>query len=264
VVPALNLVGLGLRLGHLTREVEAALDRCQHVYYLHGEPEMVKFLSERGAPLTSLSTFYATGTSRLETYYRIAARVVSHAAEEPPVAVALYGHPTVFSTLSSMLIAGARRFAVTTAVYPGISSIDVILADLGLDPGQVALQVHEATELLVYNRSLDPSSALLIFQASQLETHIHTTRPSTARRLEQLAQRLAATYGPSHVVTVLESQGSRTGSHWRGRLTDLASAAPAFGPMVTLYVAPRARPPVRDAVILKELDSPTKLDTLVQ
>jgi tetrapyrrole methylase family protein/MazG family protein len=264
VDPALNLVGLGLRLGHMTREVEAVLDRCRHVYYLHDEPETVRFLTNRRPSPTSLSSFYATGTSRLETYYRISARVISHAAQDPPVGVALYGHPTIFSTLTSMLLAGARRFAVSAAVYPGISSIDAIVAELGLDPGRVALQVHEATELLVYDRSLDPSSALLIFQASQLETRIHSTMPNSPTRLEQLVDRLSATHGPSHVVTVLEVQGTRTGRHWSGPLNGLAAAAPTFGAMVTLYVPPRARPLVRDATMLEQLDDPTKLSDLVQ
>jgi len=248
----------------MTREVEAVLDGCRHVYYLHDEPETVRFLAYHGAPLTSLSSFYATGTSRLETYYRMAARVVSHAAQDPPVVVALYGHPTIFSTLTSMLLAGARQFAVTTAVYPGISSIDAIIAELGLDPGPVALQVHEATELLVYDRALDPSAALLIFQASQLETRLHSTRPSSPRRLEQLVNRLAATHGLSHVVTVLEVQGNRTSQHWTGPLNELAAAAPTFGAMVTLYVPPRTQPLVRDAAILEQLDDPTKLSDLVQ
>jgi tetrapyrrole methylase family protein/MazG family protein len=257
------MVGLGLRLGHVTREVETVLGGCGHVYYLHSDPEVVRFLEGCSPSLTDLSTFYLAGTSRLETYYSIAARVISHASQCPPVGVALYGHPTVFSTLSGMLIAGSRQFGVDTAVYPGISSIDAILAEFGLDPGQVALQVHEATELLIFDRPLDPHSGLLIFQAGQLETRIHTTEPSSPERLRQLVDRLTATYGPSHEVTAMEARGVGTGWTWRGSLAKLASAAPEFGLMFTIYIPPAARPPIRDAAVLGALDDVAQLDRLV-
>jgi hypothetical protein len=264
LVRSLNLAGLGLRLGHVTREVEAVLARCGHVYYLHSDPETVSFLNDCSPSSTDLSTFYLTGMSRLETYYGIAARVIFHASRSPPVGVAIYGHPTVFSTLSSMLIAGSRQFGVDIAIYPGVSSIDVILSDFGLDPGQVALQVHEATELLIFDRPLDPHSGLLILQAGQLETRIHTTEPSSPERLHQLVDRLTATYGPSHEVTSMEVQGARVGWTWQGILADLASAAPSFGAMFTIYVPPTSRPPIRDAAVLRDLDDIAQLNRLVQ
>lgn len=224
----------------------------------------MRFLHDRSPSPTDLSSFYLNGTSRLETYYRIAARVVFHASRSPPIGVAVYGHPTIFSTLSSMLIAGSRQFGVDMAIYPGVSSIDAIMSDIGLDPGKVALQVHEATELLIFDRPLDPHSGLLIFQAGQLETWIHTTEPSSPERLKQLVDRLTATYGRSHEVTAMEVRAAGAGWTWRGTLADLASAAPSFGAMFTIYVPPTSPPPLRDAAVLHDLGDVAQLDRLVQ
>jgi tetrapyrrole methylase family protein / MazG family protein len=248
----------------VTREVESVLARCGHIYYLHGDPETVKLLNDLAASPTDLSTFYRVGTSRLETYYRIAARLIRHASREPSVGVALYGHPTIFSTLSSMIIAGTQQFGVDMATYPGVSSIDAILSEFGLDPGQIALQLHEATELLVFDRKLDPYSGLLIFQAGQLETRIHTANPSSTGRLHQLVDRLTEVYAASHEVTVTEVSGARPGWTWHGALVDLASAAPSFGATFTIYVPPSSRPPVRDVATLGALDDVAHLDRLVQ
>lgn len=264
LIRPLNLVGLGLRLGHVTREAETVLAQCEHVYFLHGDPDIARFLSERCPSQTDLAECYRVGTSRLETYYGIASRVILHASRSPPIAVALYGHPTVLSTLSTMLIVGGRRFGVDMAIYPGISATDVILSDLGLDPGKVALQIHEATELLVFARRLDPYSGLLIFQVGQLETRLHTTGPSSPERLVQLAERLAITYGRSHELIAVEIHASGTKSIWRGALADLASVAPTLGAMTTIYVPPVSAPPIRDPKVLHALDDVTRLDRLVQ
>jgi tetrapyrrole methylase family protein / MazG family protein len=260
----LNLVGLGLRVGHMTREVEDVLAHCSHVYYLHGDPETVKLLECRAQSLTDISTFYETGTSRLETYYRIATHLIFRASCEPPIGVALYGHPTVFSTLSSMLIAGSRRFGIGVSVFPGVSSIDAILATLGIDPGGMALQVHEATELLAFARPLDRHSGLLVFQAGQVGTRIHTPTGRSCAHLRQLARRLADTYGSGHEVTAMELEAGSPGWTWRGSIDDLPAAAESFSPHFTIYVPPSERPPVRDPAILRGLDEVPKIDLVLQ
>jgi hypothetical protein len=167
--------------------------------------EWIRTLNEEAL---DLSAYYQPGESRTVTYRVIAAKVLQAAQEAGPTALALYGHPLVLSTLSRMVLAGSEWLGLPSLVVPGISSIDAIVSDLRIDPGDVALQVQEATDLLLYRRPIDPQRGLLLFQPAQAGTWLHSDHTRHAP-LRALADYLVAFYPASHVVCLVRSASER-------------------------------------------------------
>lgn len=79
-----------------------------------------------------------------------------------------YGHPGVLATSAHRALTLARQEGYEAKMLPGVSTIDYMFADLELEPGQHGCMIHEATELLVRNRRLNPSVHNIILQASNV------------------------------------------------------------------------------------------------
>lgn len=75
-----------------------------------------------------------------------------------------YGHPGVFVAPSHRSIDIARKEGYTAKMLPGISAEDCLLADLNIDPSLPGCVTYEATDLLLRNRPLNPSSHLILYQ----------------------------------------------------------------------------------------------------
>jgi len=74
-----------------------------------------------------------------------------------------YGHLGVFVSPSHCSIDIAWREGFTAKMLPGISAEDCLLTDLDIDPVILGCLMYEATDLLVRNKSLVPSSHSIVF-----------------------------------------------------------------------------------------------------
>jgi Tetrapyrrole (Corrin/Porphyrin) Methylases len=75
-----------------------------------------------------------------------------------------YGHPGVFVSPSHRSIDLAREEGYTATMLPGISAEDCLFADLGIDPSIPGCLTYEATDMLIRNKPLVPSSHLIVYQ----------------------------------------------------------------------------------------------------
>ncbi len=75
-----------------------------------------------------------------------------------------YGHPGVFAWSPHKVIEVARSEGFSAHMEPGISAEDCLYADLGIDPGRFGCQHFEASQLLFYERRIDPTGYLILWQ----------------------------------------------------------------------------------------------------
>jgi hypothetical protein len=160
------IVGLGLSGIHqLTREAEETIRRSKHLFVTDTAEGVVDYLKTLCGKVTQLAVRRELGLHRMLIYRRMASEVVSAALEESPVCFATYGHPTMYCYPTTLIQRAAQILDLRTVVLPGISSLDTLMSDLGIDPGVDGLQVYEATDILIRHRPLQPDVGCVIYQA---------------------------------------------------------------------------------------------------
>jgi hypothetical protein len=73
--------------------------------------------------------------------------------------------PGIFAWSPHKVIEVARAEGFEAHMEPGISAEDCLYADLGIDPGRFGCQHFEASQLLLYERRIDPAGYLVLWQA---------------------------------------------------------------------------------------------------
>lgn len=200
----LTIVGVGLKLGaHVTAEAEAVLRAADDVLYLVTDPANTAWLRELNPTARSLAGRYEEGKDRAQIYAELVDDIASAVTAGRHVCFAIYGHPGVLVMASHDVTQRLRERGVEVRMQPGISAEACLLADLGYDSGQ-GLQSYEATEFLVFGKTVDLSTALVLWQIGVIGMVAHATEPDP-ERIAVLADRLSELYGPDHPCTVYEA-----------------------------------------------------------
>lgn len=204
--PDIYIVGLGIvSVRQVTREAEDAIRASNTVLYVDAGFGVNDYLRALCKNVENLLTEYREGTPRMEAYRTMAARVVDAALENPPVTFAVYGHPTFFVYPSALIRRSAELLGLGVEVLPGISTIDAVSIDLGLEVGMTGLQIHEATTMLLVKRRLDPQVPCFLLQVDALETAFYTASRSVPERFRRLQTHLLQFYPPEHVLLNVRS-----------------------------------------------------------
>jgi uncharacterized protein YabN with tetrapyrrole methylase and pyrophosphatase domain len=145
------------------------------------------------------------GKTRRDTYRRMADTMLEQVRAGKTVCAALYGHPGIFACVGHIAIADARAEGFSAEMLPGISAEDCLVADLGIDPGATGMQSMEATQFMVFERKIDPTALLVLWQpflAGELTLKRFDT---TTARLQVLVDKLARDYPLDHPVILYEA-----------------------------------------------------------
>ncbi|QCC48711.1 hypothetical protein DV707_14170 [Halobellus limi] len=225
----------------LTDEVDVALDRSDRIFLLHPHDIVAEALSDRFGAVVRLGSEYEEGRPRAETYDSIVDRVVSAAADaDSPVALATYGHPTVGVTPTDDIVRRGEAAGVDVDVRPGISSLDAMYVDLGLNPFETGLQMFEVNDLLLRELPLTPSVPAFLFQVGTVGSRLYTARPNAPERFTRLRRYLERFYPPTHEVSLVRAATLpfESGDVQTFELSAFESMAAEVHPSHTLYVPP--------------------------
>lgn len=262
------VVGLGMRLEHLTPETEVAARSSRRVFYVSHIPGIRAVLESWCPDVTDLAAeFYRERKDRFESYKRMAARVLEAALETTPVMLALYGHPLILSHPTTLTLRNAPRLGLRVKVLPAVSSMDCLFADLRIDPLASGIQMHEATELLLYRRPLLPDMAALVWQVGLLETRLQTVnKQSRPERLLRFRDHLLRFYPPQHVVYSVATsvEPSSPAEIHRFPIADIPEHGPLLHPGTSLYIPPASVGTIIDQELLRSLTSESHLGMIVR
>jgi precorrin-6B methylase 1 len=194
------------------------------------------------------------GKNRGDTYRRMADTILDQVRAGKTVCAAFYGHPGIFACISHIAIKDARAEGYSAEMLPGISAEDCLVADLGMDPGRTGMQSMETTQFMIYQRRIDPTALLILWQPS-LAGELSLKRfDTTQARLQVLVDKLARDYPLDHEVILYEAATNpleRTRMD-KIRLRDLPSATLQ---QITTLVIPPARALERDQFIVDQLNA---------
>ena len=259
------IVGLGIvHLEQITPEVDNAISKSKTTLFVERGHGIKAYLQSKCRNIIDLTGLYSEDGDRQETYRRMAAATIQAALDNPPVTLALYGHPLIYSYPPFLVKEMAKRLALRTKTLPGISALDCLFVDLGIDPAMNGLQMFEATELLLRDRPLFPDVPAVLWQIGALETGLFSTRPSTAERFTRFTAHLLKFYSRDHTVFAVHSSTHPLlrSEIFRFKIDEMESYAPALHAGFTLYIPPVSMRPIADQQLVQDSLDPSYLRTV--
>lgn len=162
---SLACVGLGMTLGsHLTPLARSHIEQADVVFAGLSDGVVELWLERMHPDVRSLQPYYKAGKSRMKTYREWVDLMMTEVRSGKRVCGVFYGHPGIFAWSPHKVIETARAEGFPAHMEPGISAEDCLYADLGIDPGRFGCQHFEASQLLFYQRRIDPAGYLVLWQ----------------------------------------------------------------------------------------------------
>lgn len=260
------IVGSGIvSIDQMTKEAERAISKSNEVLYVDNGVGVFEYLSNRCENVTDLlSTSYVSGEHRLKAYQNMAARVVEAALLHPPVTYLLYGHPTVFAYPPELIQKLADLLDLKVKIYPGISAMDCIFAELHFDPGANGLQIYEASDILLRHIPLLPDIPALIWQIGALETSLYSSSRSKPSRFRRFEEYLLKYYPIGHVAKAIycSSHPLAPSTITEFPIDKIHEFSEHLHSGYTLYIPRTAPRLLRDKGLAKEMESVKHLKSI--
>jgi precorrin-6B methylase 1 len=203
-------VGTGMRMaGQLTPLARSYIETADVVVAAVPNRFARKWLQDIAKQYICLLDYYddcdIEGKNRHDTYRRMSATILDEVRAGKTVCAAFYGHPGIFACISHMAIKAARAEGFSAEMLPGISAEDCLVADLGLDPGATGMVSMEATQFMIFERRLDPTALLILWQPYIAGDLTRKRFDTTSARLQVLVDKLARDYPLDHAVILYEA-----------------------------------------------------------
>jgi siroheme synthase len=190
---SLACVGMGMTLGsHLTPLARSHIEQADVVFAGLSDGIVEKWLERMHRDVRSLQPYYREGKSRLKTYREWVELMMVEVRAGKRVCGVFYGHPGIFAWSPHKAIATARAEGFQAHMEPGISAEDCLYADLGIDPGRFGCQHFEASQLLFFERRIDVTGYLVLWQVALVGDRSlgrFATGPAYRQLLVELLQR---------------------------------------------------------------------------
>ena len=190
---------LGSHLGPLAR---SHIEQADVVFAGVSDGVVELWLQRMHTDVRSLQPYYREGKSRTQTYRQMVEAILTEVRAGRKVCGVFYGHPGVFVWAPHKSIEIARSEGYAAHMEPGISAEDYLYADLGIDPGKFGCQHYEASQLLLYQRRLDPSAYLVLWQVGLVGDQSLARFSTGAAYKQVLVDVLARDYPLDHEVII--------------------------------------------------------------
>jgi hypothetical protein len=230
----------------------AAIERADEVLYLVTDRLTAAWIERANAQSRSLHTLYAPGKDRATTYAEIVEELLEPVRASRDVCAVFYGHPGVFVRPGHEAVRRAQAEGFRARMLPGISALDCLVADLGIDPAVTGLQSYEATEFVVHRRRPDTAATLVLWQIGVIGELGYTTEPSSAN-LAVLVEHLERSYPREHEAIVYEASPYPLVADALALRLPLDAIPDADVPLLATLVVPPARKPRRNRAAMARL-----------
>ncbi|WP_082470623.1 SAM-dependent methyltransferase [Methylobacterium sp. Leaf86] len=254
----LVFLGTGIRgASQITPEAEYHIRSADKVFYCVGDLVIERKIMNLNSTSEDLYPLYGDEKPRRETYEEMVSVCYGALKVNRKVAVIFYGHPGIFVYASHKAIRMARAEGIKAYMAPGISSLDCLFADIGIDPSRFGCQIFEATDLLVKRRKPGIDTAVIIMQVGCVGDTGFRFKGYERRNMPILQEYLSEIYGDNYEVILYEA-ASYPECEPRIRLIplfNLVESSPTG--ITTMYIPPKIQAAV-DPEMISRLGLPAR------
>lgn len=234
----LYLLGIGINgFSQATDETLKVLGHCRKVFDLSDQHRSIRRLNPN---TKNLDRFYWTGEDREVVYKRLVRIVLDEVRLGPGVALVGYGHPLLFDDVCAELRRRTHNLGLKCIVYPGISCLDTLCIDLGIDYGD-GLQIFDTTELVQLEFSMCVELHTILFQVYEFGEDVTADAIRPVRgRFAPLEKYLSRFYPVTHPVTLAYSEDGSGGGPVlvKTRIRSIDKKQKIMFPGISLYIPP--------------------------
>lgn len=196
----LTILGSGIETVGFTSSDELRIREADKVFYCVADPATVVWLKNLRSDAYDLYVLYDDTKLRYITYMQMTEAMLHYVRKGQNVVAIFYGHPGIFVLSTHRAVQIGRREGHKVTMRAGISALDTLCADLGIDPSQPGMQTFEATDTLIRRRHLDPEIHLVLWQVGLVGDLGYRREGSLNSGFSVLLDYLEETYGPDHEV----------------------------------------------------------------
>ena len=231
-------LGLGITLGsQLTELARNQLVAADIVFFHSNTHYLTKFLQQINANLVDLQQFYQDGQPRSLSYQAMIDAVINAVQAGKNVVWACYGHPGVASWPPHETIRQLKILGYSAKMEAGIAADACLYADLGIDPIAEGCQQFEASQFLFYQRTLDVSGYVILWQVAIAGDFSLCNLNANSHYIAVLAQHLQRWYPAEHQVILYEAADLPIWQH-RAETLPLSQLVQAKLNQITTLVIP--------------------------
>jgi hypothetical protein len=230
----------------MTIEARGRIASAEKVFYAVCEPITEDWINKTCTAAENLSTFYAEGKDRSDSYREMIDAIMNDVRGGLRVCAVFYGHPGVYVYPSHECIRIARKEGYPAVMLPGISAEGSLYADLGVDPGADGCLSYEATDFVLGGHKLDPSCSVILWQVDAVGDPLYHRFAYDGRHVPLLVEALLKFYDPDqsgflYKAPTLSLGRAKIHPIKLDALAEELQANPALG---TLYIPPAAPPTI--------------------
>lgn len=197
----LTIIGSGIETVGFTCNDQQLIRAADKVFYCVADPATVVWLKALRPDAYDLYVLYDDSKVRYITYMQMTEALLYYVRQGKKVLGVYYGHPGVFVLSSHRAIKIARREGFRARMRAGISALDTLCADLGVDPSQPGMQTFEATDMLIRTRVPDIGLHVVLWQVGLIGELGYRRSGYINRNFSVLVEYLQDYYGKDYPVT---------------------------------------------------------------
>ena len=197
------MVGTGICVGNqTTKSAISHIKQADVVYAAVVDGLGLAWLQRLNSNVVDLGELYRADKSRVDTYREMVDLMVAAVESGLRVCGAFYGHAGFFAWAPKQAVKVLRQKGYQAHMEAGVSALDCLVADLGLDPGEYGCVALETTQFLFYQQVLNPHCLVVLWQvglAGDFEFKGQELK-NNHRGLAILTEQLLTYYPPKHEV----------------------------------------------------------------
>ncbi|KFF72154.1 hypothetical protein IW01_05150 [Pectobacterium brasiliense] len=196
----LTIIGSGIEAVSFSRQDESFINTADYVFYCVADPATVVWIKEQRPDAFDLYVFYDDSKSRYATYMQMTEAMLHHVRRGKHVVGIYYGHPGIFVLSTHRAIQIARKEGHTASMRPGVSALDCLCADLGVDPSSPGLQTYEASDMMIRDKQPDTAAHVVLWQVGLIGELGYRRLGYLNNNFVLLVDYLKAFYGEGHMI----------------------------------------------------------------
>ena len=186
----------------MTLESIAEIKSADRVFYHAADGVTAAFIQSLNSHCHDLYQYYGTGKERNSTYLQMAEVMLAAVRNGESVCGVFYGHPGVFVKAVRRVLYQSRKDGYEALMYPGITTMDYLFADLEVDPSRNGCQILDATDYYVRKRRLNTDSQVIMLQIGAFADSKFDFQGYKRKNFNLLVQTLMEEYGGDSPCTV--------------------------------------------------------------